>query len=78
MALRFDNPGTCLIVQQYLERSRNVLRSDLMDKIQLLFSPDDSDGPSPSSPENKKKDRQPSKEQAKATGNAAQANTITV
>jgi hypothetical protein len=38
MALRFDSAGTCLIVRQYLERSRNVLRCDLIEKIQLLFS----------------------------------------
>jgi hypothetical protein len=38
MALRFDSSGTCLIVRQYLERSRNLLRGDLLEKIQLLFS----------------------------------------
>lgn len=38
MALHFDNEGTCLIVRQYLERSRNVLRSELGDKIEQLFS----------------------------------------
>jgi hypothetical protein len=38
MALRFDSSGTCLIVRQYLERSRNILRGDLVEKIQLFFS----------------------------------------
>ena len=38
MALRFDSAGTCLIVRQYLERSRNILRCDLVEKIQRLFS----------------------------------------
>jgi hypothetical protein len=38
MALRFESAGTCLIVRQYLERSRNILRCDLVEKIQLLFS----------------------------------------
>lgn len=37
MALQFDNEGTCLIVRQYLERSRNILRSKLGEKIHLLF-----------------------------------------
>ena len=38
MALKFDSAGTCLIVRQYLERSNNILRSDLGEKIQLLLS----------------------------------------
>jgi hypothetical protein len=38
MALHFDSPGTSLIVRQYLERSRKILRSDLSEKTQLLFS----------------------------------------
>ena len=37
MALRFESTGTCLIVKQYLERSRQVLRRELMDKVSTLF-----------------------------------------
>lgn len=38
--MHFDSAGTCLIVRQYLERSRNILRSDLGEKIQELLSHD--------------------------------------
>jgi hypothetical protein len=33
MALKFESPGTCLIVKQYLDRSREVLRQELMTKV---------------------------------------------
>ena len=40
MALQFESPGTCLIVKQYLDRSREVLRQNLLTKIpDLLQSP---------------------------------------
>lgn len=32
MAFQFESAGTCLIVKQYLDRSREVLRQDLLDK----------------------------------------------
>ena len=38
MAMKFDSPSTCLIVKQYLDRSREVLRQNLMTKITELFS----------------------------------------
>jgi len=37
MALRFESAGTCLIVKQYLDRSREVLRQDLLTKIPELL-----------------------------------------
>jgi hypothetical protein len=37
MALRFESAGTCLIVRQYLERSRRALRAEMLEKIKLLF-----------------------------------------
>lgn len=37
MALRFENTGTSLIVRQYIDRSRQVLRGELMRKIKVLF-----------------------------------------
>jgi hypothetical protein len=37
MALKFENVGTCLIVKQYLDRSREVLRQELMQKISSLL-----------------------------------------
>jgi hypothetical protein len=40
MALQFESPGTCLIVKQYLDRSREVLRQNLLTKIpDLLQAP---------------------------------------
>jgi hypothetical protein len=40
MALQFESPGTCLIVKQYLDRSREVLRQHLLTKIpDLLQAP---------------------------------------
>lgn len=41
MALKFDTAGTCLIVAQYLERSRKLLRKESSEKIRLLFSVED-------------------------------------
>jgi hypothetical protein len=38
LLLTFDTPGTCLIVAQYLDRSRSVLRKELCDKIVTLFT----------------------------------------
>lgn len=37
MALHFDTIGTSLIVKQYLERSQNILRSELKEQIEALF-----------------------------------------
>lgn len=37
MALRFETVGTCLIVKQYLDRSRQILRQELMGKVSTLF-----------------------------------------
>jgi hypothetical protein len=37
MALRFDTPGTGVIVRQYVDRSRQVLRGELVRKIKHLF-----------------------------------------
>jgi len=37
MALQFESSGTCLIVKQYLDRSREVLRQNLLTKIEYLF-----------------------------------------
>jgi protein CLEC16A len=37
MALRFESAGTCLIVRQYLERSRRALRAEMLEKIKLLL-----------------------------------------
>jgi protein CLEC16A len=41
MAFTFESAGTCLIVQQYLNRCRCVLRRELLEKIKALFSEDD-------------------------------------
>ena len=38
MALQFESNGTCLVVKQYLDRSREVLRQNLLTKIGDLFS----------------------------------------
>jgi hypothetical protein len=35
--LQFESPGTCLIVKQYLDRSREVLRQDLLAKVPDLL-----------------------------------------
>jgi hypothetical protein len=43
MALKFESGGTCLIVKQYLDRSREVLRQELMGKITSLFGESTSD-----------------------------------
>jgi hypothetical protein len=45
MALKFESGGTCLIVKQYLDRSREVLRQELMGKISSLFGDSKSDVP---------------------------------
>ncbi|KAG7364568.1 hypothetical protein IV203_037770 [Nitzschia inconspicua] len=37
MALKFESPGTCLIVKQYLDRSQEVLRQELLNKIPDLL-----------------------------------------
>lgn len=37
MALKFESSGTCLIVKQYLDRSREVLRQELMTKVPDLL-----------------------------------------
>ena len=71
MALRFDSAGTCLIVRQYLERSKNILRSDLGEKIQLLFSHEAESGESKG-----KSGKATSLADAKA--NATEDNSITV
>ena len=44
MALRFDTPGTGLIVRQYIDRSRTVLRGELVRKIKHLLDDDGNDG----------------------------------
>lgn len=80
MALRFDSAGTCLIVRQYLERSRSILRCDLVEKIQLLFS----HGAEMDQPSRKhvNQGQMPAKDEisqtGKANGTADKANTITV
>lgn len=42
MVLVFENSGTCLIVKQYLDRCRNALRRELMDKFHTLLEPETS------------------------------------
>ncbi|VEU39957.1 unnamed protein product [Pseudo-nitzschia multistriata] len=37
MAMQFDSSGTCLIVKQYFDRSREVLRQDLLSKVPDLL-----------------------------------------
>lgn len=37
MALCFDSAGTCLIVRQYIDRCRQLLRCELLEKIKVLF-----------------------------------------
>jgi len=37
MAMQFESPGTCLIVKQYLDRSREVLRQDLLSRVPDLL-----------------------------------------
>lgn len=39
MALKFESNGTCLIVKQYLDRSREVLRQGLLEKVSALLVP---------------------------------------
>ena len=41
LALRFESPGTSLIVSQYLERCRQVLRGELVEKIRTIFAVED-------------------------------------
>ena len=44
MAFQFESAGTCLIVKQYLDRSREVLRQDLLNKLpELLQDSQDND-----------------------------------
>lgn len=77
MALRFDSAGTCLIVRQYLERSRNILLCGLVEKIQLLFS----HGAEMDQPNRKQSQTQANDEishAGKANGTADKANTISV
>lgn len=38
MALKFENSGGCLIVKQYLDRSRDLLRLELLDKMSKLLA----------------------------------------
>jgi len=38
MALLFSTPGTALIVRQFIDRSRQVLRGELVRKIKRLFA----------------------------------------
>lgn len=40
MVLQFDKPGTCLIVRQYLDRSRCTVRRELMDRFYSLMEQD--------------------------------------
>lgn len=42
-ALCFDSPGTCLIVLQYIDRCRQLLRQELLEKILCLFAVPDHD-----------------------------------
>ena len=37
MILQFENPGTCLIVREYLDRSRSTVRRELMDRFRTLI-----------------------------------------
>ena len=37
MGLKFENAGTSLIVKQYLDRSREVLRQELLNKASELL-----------------------------------------
>ena len=41
MIVTLDSPGTCLIVHQYLEKCRKLLREELHKKITKLFSTND-------------------------------------
>eukprot|EP00977_Amphora_coffeiformis_P007176 scaffold1564_cov174-Amphora_coffeaeformis.AAC.14 len=45
MALRFSAPGTALIVRQFIDRSRQVLRGELVRKIKHLFAVAENDVP---------------------------------
>jgi hypothetical protein len=38
MALRLENNGSCLIVKQYLDRSREMLRQELLGKMSMLLA----------------------------------------
>ena len=38
MVLQLDNSSTCLIVKQYLDRCRNTVRRELMDKFRSSFA----------------------------------------
>jgi hypothetical protein len=37
MALCFESAGTCLIVRQHIDRCRQLLRHELLEKIKALF-----------------------------------------
>ena len=43
IAFHFESAGTCLIVKQYLDRSREVLRQDLMNQVPELLSIQETD-----------------------------------
>ena len=43
IAFHFESAGTCLIVKQYLDRSREVLRQDLMNQVPELLSIQEND-----------------------------------
>jgi len=45
MAFQFESAGTCLIVKQYLDRSREVLRQDLLNKLPDLLQDAEKNGP---------------------------------
>jgi hypothetical protein len=64
MVLQFENAGTCLIVKQYLDRARNIIRRELMDKFCSSFaseatmsSPQVDCHPQPISPDVTQKDK---------------------
>ena len=40
MILQFENAGTCLIVREYLDRSRNTVRRELMERFRTLVEPE--------------------------------------
>ena len=45
MALQLESNGSCLIVKQYLDRSRDILRHELLGKVSVLLNQAcDSDG----------------------------------
>ena len=40
MVVQLDTAGNCLIVKQYLDRCRNTIRRELMDKLRSSFARD--------------------------------------